>query len=416
MSLSCICINLKRKLLFPSAFVLVAILSACDSSSSSNKEQNNITLNMPDSVLTARAVVYSNIFARVTINGADAQTFDFSDDAPRDVNVDNVILNEDNDVTIVWFERYRGRDLELARQTGTFFGDASGRATIALSYDYSADEDLDGVTNLSERENDTCPYRDIVCASNPAEPSNSTPTLPTMKAIAGGSFIMGTNDPEAPDNEKPAHEVTLTGFNLAEHEVTVGEWNICVDAGGCSPVADPDWLVGEENRDLHPVAGVTWDQIQEYIAWINTFEGANFRLPTEAEFEYALRAGTTTTYFYGENGDDYCDFANGSRSEICDDGFPRSSPVKSFSPNSFGLFDMNGNVAEWVQDCKHENYVGAPGNGEAWLGDESQCGEGVMRGGNHLFVPVDFRITNRRLKTRFRDFAEVQEGFRLASD
>jgi len=122
-----------------------------------------------------------------------------------------------------------------------------------------------------------------------------------------------------------------------------------------------------------------------------------------------------TEFSFGDDETNFCDFENGSKSsEDCDDGYPRSSPVKTFMPNLFGLYDMNGNAEEWTQDCWHDNYIGAPTSGIAWV--EPNCPEGVLRGGNHLFVPNVFRSSNRRKKTRASGFAEDQEGFRLASD
>ncbi len=387
-------------------------ITSCSSSSTTS----SLPLTAPESLRNTNAIEYSEIFAEVIVNNNPPQTFSFTADLARQVNITGVQLDANNDVSIVWYQTFEGTPVELARQEGRFFGDSSTRtAAIDFPYDYSADSDADGQTNITEVIGGTCPLPS--CNTDNQSGTEQTLTAPEMVAIPAGSFLMGTDDPAAPANEGPQHRVTLSAFKLAEAEVTWNDWALCVSDGGCTPVTEPDWLIDIPDKGQHALGGVTWDQIQDYLDWINTTLSANYRLPSEAEFEYALRAGTTTTFFFGDEDTNFCDFANGYNDDTtCQDGYPRSSPVKSFSPNPFGLYDMNGNAGEWTADCKHDNYIGAPANGEAWLGSETECKEGVMRGGNHIFIYSDFRVTDRRLKTRHRDFAEVHEGFRLASD
>lgn len=407
---------------------IVVLVTACSSESTMQAMQ----LESPGEFRNVEALQYSQIYAEVRINELESQRFDFSSAATRTVNVSGIVLGELNNVRIDWYENFLSEPLILASQTGSFFADAESRtATIDFEYDFDYDEDGDGIDNFGERSLGQCPWIDSRCGiESPPEQDqptidsteNNQPTvtipLPVMIAIPGGTFLMGSDDPEDPETERPQHSVTIAPFNLAESEVTWGQWNTCVANSGCTSIQQPQWLLelDAETIERHPVGGVAWEETQHFIAWMNSVHpGNNYRLPSEAEFEYALRANTEGKYFYGDEYSLYCTYANGSNS-ACQDGYLHSAPVKSFSPNPFGLFDMNGNTGEWVQDCRHNDYIGAPGTGEAWLGTTIECKDGVLRGGNHLFVPGDFRITARRLKTRHRDYVESHEGFRLASD
>ena len=181
-----------------------------------------------------------------------------------------------------------------------------------------------------------------------------------MVSIPGGSFRMGDLSGSGADGELPVHTVTVRPFKLGKYEVTFAQWDACVADGGCDDddVFDKGWGRG----DL-PVIHVAWDYVQLFIDWLNDKTGGNYRLPTEAEWEYAARAGSTTWYTWGD--DIGWNRANCGYDE-CGDSYEYTAPVGSFPANAWGLHDMHGNVPEWVQDCWHHTYEGAPNDGSAW--------------------------------------------------
>ncbi len=182
---------------------------------------------------------------------------------------------------------------------------------------------------------------------------------------------------------------------------------------------------GFKQTDHHPVVCVSWQDAKRYAAWLSKRTAAKYRLPTEAEWEYAARSGTQTAYFY--QADKQCNYANGLGQEgkiiaaenwtlaDCSDGFIYTAPVASFADNHFGLFDMLGNVFEWTQDCWHGDYQGAPQDGAAWLriygGD---CDRRVVRGGSWVNDPRILRSAYRIWY--FTDVAYFDLGFRVARD
>ncbi|WP_189045476.1 SUMF1/EgtB/PvdO family nonheme iron enzyme [Aliidongia dinghuensis] len=196
------------------------------------------------------------------------------------------------------------------------------------------------------------------------------PTCPGMVQIPAGSFSMGqvSGDPSA----APVHHVVLRAFALAVHPVTVAEWKACVAANGCSSV--PRMV---DATDQTPVHNISWDDAQEYVVWLSQKTGHRYRLPTEAEWEYAARANTTTRYWWGNEAG--VGLAN---CEDCGGTQERSTPlpVGSFKPNPFGLFDVSGGVAEWVADCWYPTYQGAPTDGSAR--EQKNCRTRVLRGGS----------------------------------
>ena len=196
-----------------------------------------------------------------------------------------------------------------------------------------------------------------------------------MVAIPGGSFRMGDLSGDGRDWEGPVHVVTIAPFEMGKYEVTFSQWDACVADGGCSHVPDDEgW--GRGNR---PVINVSWDDVQGFIAWLNTKTGGGYRLPTESEWEYAARAGSESKYSWGnELGSNRanCD------KEYCGDRWEKTAPVGAFASNAWGLHDMHGNVWEWVEDCWNDSYVGAPGDGSAWR--SGSCSQRVIRGGSWL--------------------------------
>ena len=206
---------------------------------------------------------------------------------------------------------------------------------------------------------------------------------PQMVAIPAGSFRMGSpaNEPERDDQEGPQRTVNVPAFELGKHEVTFDEWDACVADGGCNHwPEDQGW-----GRGQRPVINVSWNDItQQYLPWLNKKTGKTYRLPSEAEWEYACRAGASTRFHTGD-----CittaqaNFDGNHPAQGCPEGEYRQQtvPVGSFAANAFGLHDMHGNVWEWVQDCWHDNYSGAPTDGSAWTTGCSQDVR-VLRGGS----------------------------------
>ena len=191
---------------------------------------------------------------------------------------------------------------------------------------------------------------------------------PEMVVVPAGEFMMGSPATEKGryDNEGPQHTVTIAKpFAVSKFDVTFADWDACVSVGGCPQVGDSGF-----GRGTRPVINVSWDDAQQYVAWFSKMTGQPYRLLTEAEWEYAARAGSTTAYFWGDEigkGNANC---NGCGSQWDN---RQTSPVGSFKPNAFGLYDMAGNVWQWVQDCYHDNYDGAPTDGSAWtIGDCNQ--------------------------------------------
>ena len=221
--------------------------------------------------------------------------------------------------------------------------------------------------------------------------------------------------------ETPVHRVTVPAFKMGKYEVMVAQWEACVADGGCNgyfpsaevfshPGPDASWA-----RSNRPVIGVSWDDIQSFIVWLNARTGGNFRLPTEAEWEYAARAGSTTRYSWGDDIG-----RNQANCRGCDwwgervQGKERhvTAPVGSFPANAWGLHDMHGNVSEWVQDCWNDSYEGAPTDGSAWTSGD--CDERVIRGGSWYFHPGYLRSADRYWSDR--SFRDNSVGFRLAQD
>ena len=237
------------------------------------------------------------------------------------------------------------------------------------------------------------------------------PDLPTMVVIPAGSFMMGSppSEPERLDSEGPQQRIRIReAFALSQHEVTFREWDACVADGGCSHRPD-DRGWGRGNR---PVINVSWDDIQEYIAWINDRTDGGYSLPSEAQWEYAARAGTTTPFWTGQRiSTDQANFDgnytyNGSR----EGSYRRQTvPVGSFEANPWGLYDVHGNVWEWTQDCWADTLRHHPESGAANL--RGDCSGRVLRGGSWRYVPIVLRSAFRgRFSSSDRD---NDLGFRL---
>jgi formylglycine-generating enzyme required for sulfatase activity len=209
-------------------------------------------------------------------------------------------------------------------------------------------------------------------ASEPESTFNEcTLGCPTMVVIPAGKFMMGAAADEGSGQEQPQHQVVLaTPFAIGRVEVTIGEWRKCVAAGRCRAVPFPD---GWGADDL-PVVNVSWDDAESYVAWLSRMTGKRYRLPSEAEWEYAARAGSTSRYSFGANASDLRKYA--WYSENSDES---THPVGLLAANAFGLKDVHGNVFEWCKDNWHQDYLDAPGNGAEWSGGDGS--KRVVRGG-----------------------------------
>ena len=240
-----------------------------------------------------------------------------------------------------------------------------------------------------------------------------------MVSIPGGTFRMGDLSGDGHKSERPAHSVTVAAFKMGKYEVTFAQWDTCVADGGCGGYRPNDEGWGRGNR---PVIYVSWDDVQGFLSWLNSKISGGFRLPTEAEWEYAARAGSTTKYHFGNDESQLCRFGNmedadstgdGWASHACSDGVGnRTAAVGRYQPNSYGLHDMHGNVWEWAQDCWNKSYESAPNDGSAWT--SGKCSQRVIRGGSWDYGPRNLRSANRSGGTRAvrTDFI----GFRLAQD
>jgi formylglycine-generating enzyme required for sulfatase activity len=217
-----------------------------------------------------------------------------------------------------------------------------------------------------------------------------------MVNLPGGTFNMGSNDDPS---EKPVHEVTIAAFALGRYPVTIGEWRQCVADKACS--YEP---AGDDNL---PVYNVSWSDAQQYVTWLSKTTKQQYRLPSEAEWEYAARAKTTTRYWWGDQpptGKAAC--------KGCGTDADANQPIKvgNFPPNLLGLNDMTGSVSQWVADCWVKDYHGAPHNGAAR--ELPNCRQYVLRGGS-------WKNEARYLRSASRDYYDknvryLAHGFRVA--
>jgi formylglycine-generating enzyme required for sulfatase activity len=223
-----------------------------------------------------------------------------------------------------------------------------------------------------------------------------------MVVLPGGAFQMGSPNAERGHfaTEAPVREVRIAPFAASKYEVTFAEWDACASAGGCGGAYPSDRAWGRGQR---PVVGVSWRQAQDYVRWLNS-QGTHprYRLLSEAEWEYAARAGATSRFAFGDT------LARAQAAFRV----TRTEQVGHFQPNAFGLYDMHGNAAEWVEDCYNSTYLGAPTDGGAWT--RGQCALRVFRGGSWRDNEAALRSANRA-----RANAGLQDsriGFRVARD
>ena len=213
---------------------------------------------------------------------------------------------------------------------------------------------------------------------SPGDVFKDCPECPEMVVVPAGSFMMGSPPGEErrfKDEDSPYRVTIPRSFAVGKFEVTFAEWDACTAAGGCGGYRpkDRDW-----GRGRRSVIYVSWEDAKEYVQWLGGKTGKDYRLLTEAEWEYAARAGAKGRYWWGDRvgaGNANCD---GCGSQWDDN---RTAPVGSFRPNDFGLHDVHGNDWEWVEDCWHNGYSGAPTDGGGWT-TGGECGRRVLRGGS----------------------------------
>lgn len=244
--------------------------------------------------------------------------------------------------------------------------------------------------------------------STEAQPENGTFTeiltrLEFVK-IPGGSFMMGDTAHRGYDFEGPIHKVTLKEFYIGRHEVTFDAYDMFAEEAKRPLPDDAGW--GRGNR---PVINVSWYDAREFAKWLSKKSGKRFRLPSEAEWEYAAKAGTDSPYWWGSKigtGNANCNGC-GSRWDST-----MTAPVGSFPPNAYGLYDVLGNVYEWVEDAGHDSYKGAPVDGSAWSDETSQTR--IMRSSSYRDEPRDVRTSIRNWAGPERSLQDT--GFRLVME
>jgi formylglycine-generating enzyme required for sulfatase activity/class 3 adenylate cyclase len=235
-----------------------------------------------------------------------------------------------------------------------------------------------------------------VSPATPGAQQASAVRGPEMIPLRGGTFAMGSNDDLS---EKPVHQVTIKPFAISKYPITVREWNECATAKACTFTAT--------GKDDAPITNVSWSDAKQYVGWLAGATQKPYRLPSEAEWEYAARGGTQSKYWWGDQlqpGMANC--------KNCTDVADAEQPVKvgGFKPNPFGLYDMGGGVDQWVEDCWHKTYQGAPSDGSAWSGGD--CSAHVIRSGSWKNDASYVRPANRdRYDTNVR---YPTHGFRVA--
>jgi len=203
---------------------------------------------------------------------------------------------------------------------------------------------------------------------------------PEMVQIPGGTFQMGSSD--GYDDEKPVHTVTVKSFAMGKYEVTFEEYDKFCEATKREKPSDL-------GRGKRPVINVNWDDAKAYIKWLSEQTGKDYRLPTEAQWEYACRAGSVGKYSFGDDANQL-----GSYGWYDKNSDSKTHPVGEKQSNKFGLYDMHGNVWEWLEDVWHENYNGAPTDGSAWMvGGDS--GKHLLRGGSWVGIDNYLRCAFR---------------------
>jgi formylglycine-generating enzyme required for sulfatase activity len=234
---------------------------------------------------------------------------------------------------------------------------------------------------------------------------------PEMLGIPAGEFTMGSSSGELYRGDERQHRVAVGHFALGKYEITFAQWDACVAGGGCGGQMPDDQGWGRGNR---PVIGINWNDAKAYAEWLSRKTGKQYRLPSEAEWEYAARAGTTTPFSFGNTiTTTQANFDGSTGYGTAPAGINRQKtmPVGSFSPNGFGLYDMHGNVWEWTEDCWSDEYAeDRPANATPY--SRPDCEGRVLRGGSWEDYPGDVRAAARVGSSA--DESSWSDGFRVA--
>ncbi len=282
--------------------------------------------------------------------------------------------------------------------------------------------------------------RAVTDSPAPGDTFKDCEVCPEMMVIPPGSFDMGAPLEEGGDDEAPIHRVRIShAIAVGKYEITRREFRAFANDTNYSEADEckvwskiwPKHYGWEDSSfktwrnpgflqtDLHPVVCVSWVDAKAYADWLSSKTGKHYRLPSEAEWEYAARGDTKTVFFFGTEWRNLCTYGNGLdasskfkwRNNSCRDGYGETTaPVGIFRPNSFGLHDTIGNVWEWVEDCWHASYKGAPSDGGAWL--DGDCKSRVIRGGSWLNDPRFLRSAHRN--TLYYKYRRSDTGFRVA--
>ncbi|MEZ5894640.1 MAG: SUMF1/EgtB/PvdO family nonheme iron enzyme [Parvularculaceae bacterium] len=268
-------------------------------------------------------------------------------------------------------------------------------AVDAPATDSATTETIIAETEAAPVEEEVAAVEEAAPQPNPLAPFKDCESCPLMAPLAGGVFQMGSPKDEPGRNayEGPQRDVTVKPFAIGVYEVTTGEWSACVEDGACAAKRT-------DETGKMPALSLSWRDATAYASWLTKKTGRKYRLPTEAEWEYAARAGSTSAYWWGASFD---------RSRVA---ASEASPVGSYGANAFGLYDVLGNAREWVADCYVNNYVNAPADGSAVT--DGDCGRRVVRGGAWSSPPADMRTANRsRIDI---DVSASYMGARLAAE
>jgi formylglycine-generating enzyme required for sulfatase activity len=266
---------------------------------------------------------------------------------------------------------------------------------------------------------DLTPLKDAPAAPLPSQPTTSPPTVgqpfrdcttcPELVGVAPGRFVMGDGSEGSGQqvNVTIAQDAAIAApFAIGRYEITFDEWNQCVTDGGCtSQPADENW-----GRGRRPVINVSFNDItQQYLPWLSHKTGFTYRLPTEAEWEFAARGGAAApaglAYSFGDDTALLCEYGNSS-DLACNDGFATTAPAGSLKPNALGLFDMHGNVWEWMADCWQPQYSAKPAK------SAEACTTRVLRGGSWASAAPALRSAARGWEQQDRSKNSI--GFRVA--
>jgi formylglycine-generating enzyme required for sulfatase activity len=260
------------------------------------------------------------------------------------------------------------------------------------------------------------------CALKPKDIFQECDKCPEMVMLQAGSFTMGSppNDANRSDREGPQHRVNIAQpFAVAKFATTVDQFAVFVTETGHDMGPTCRTLEGGKTEERqgrswrdpgftqsgsHPVVCINFGDAKAYVNWLSAKTSKTYRLLTEGEWEFAARAGTSTRYYFGDDEKDICRYGNGAdvaakegaglrQSAACNDGYTYTAPVGKFLPNAFGLYDMHGNVRQWVEDCFHDSYSGAPTDGSTWT--SADCSLHVQRGGAWGYAPTSLRSASR---------------------